>query len=181
MKCRILMITVTLILTLGLLTACDPNSTPNQTEETKTDGVDIDWTMYGTYLNTEGTLNKPVDLLLKGVITNRDIRADSLELYLSFSDGFDYEIFRDSGVFSSHNQAAGQLPHLYVVQTLSYKKSSHSSVMCYFALSEEKEYFIATFEDAPSRFFVASTNPGTDPQELLDYFADFIEAYSFKN
>ena len=52
-------------------------------------------------------------------------------------------------------------------------------IIKYFALCPEQEYFIFHANDDPTRYLVASKDPNTTPQEILDYFQDYMDTFKF--
>ena len=65
----------------------------------------------------------------------------------------------------------------WVTTDTAYNKNTNDMVIQQFALCPEREYFIFHANDDPTKYLLASTDPNTTSQEILDYFQDYIDTF----
>ena len=136
----------------------------------------IDWQLYGAWISQEGEVGEPVEFTISGDLKLEKTETDSMQLDITFPHSFPYS-YNGRTEFTSESRKYFSLP--YCVSTrYAFNQISGEPVFSYLALCPEKEYVIFCWEDHGDSFVIASTDPETDYQEILDYFEAFFEKYN---
>jgi hypothetical protein len=146
----------------------------------------IDYQMYGVWVNPHSTGEKEVEFSVKGRVLKT---KDGAYLDVDFAmpedfpvrlEGYNYDNgFKDVFYVMDIDQLPGY-PYYWGPLMFVYGNEKNSPVGLNIALSTDMGYFILMFEEDPERCLVASTDPETDPQEILSYFDKFIQRHSYK-
>jgi len=141
----------------------------------------IDYQMYGVYVETDGTVGSSVDFSIKGRAFANIEKYRFLELEFQMPTSFPYSLRGSTchpwGYENSFSDIGAGYFSYWVTTGYAYNKYTNDTVIKYFALCPEREYFIFHTNDDPTRYLVASTDPNTTPQEILGYFQDYIDTF----
>ena len=143
----------------------------------------IDWTMYGTLVDSEGHSISTTEFTIKGSF--HDIGDDEHELILSilFPDTFQYMYDREyepSSTYCSFIPKHYGLQY-FIVDGFSYNRTTNKSIKSSYALCHKNEYAIFRWNDGTDCWLVASTDPNTDPHVILQYFQFYQQLYPSVN
>lgn len=138
--------------------------------------IQIDWTMYGTWVTAEAVTVQKVDFSIAGTVTENRDGVDVLDVNIDFPDSFNYGFEGRHDPYTSQSGKKFGLEY-YVCATYCYDRNLNVGVFSYFALSTEREFAIFYWENYPTHFLVASKDPNADPAEILSYFQECIEKY----
>lgn len=140
----------------------------------------VDYQMQGFYVDEDGNVGEKTDFTVKGRVFDNSEKHTFLELDFAMPTSFPYSLkgatchpWGYEDCFS--DQGYGFFSY-WVVTGYTYNRQSgvdHATFM-HFALCPEQEYFLFRASDVPDKYFVASTDPNTTAQEILDYFDSFI-------
>lgn len=136
---------------------------------------EISYDLYGAWITAAGEVQKAVDFRISGQVDMEASGEDSMTLDISFPDTFPYS-YTEKTEFVSQSRKYLGLPYC-VSSAFSFRRYSGDPVSSHFVLCPEKEYVLFYWEAQPDRFLVASTDPDTNPQEILTYFDAFTEKY----
>ena len=150
---------------------------PSELSPSENGGKPISWDLNGTFVLSDGTTDA-VNFTVDGYAYDTQGRIDVLDIAFAFPDSFRYMLSPSSLAFTSVNQNNNDLPHLMIFSTAVFDKQTHSYAFTYFAFDLEKKYVAAMFESLPDCYLVASADPSADYNDLLEYFADFMESYA---
>lgn len=135
----------------------------------------IDWSLHGAWITAAGEVQKAVDFRISGQVDMEASGEDSMTLDISFPDTFPYS-YTEKTEFVSQSRKYLGLSYC-VSSAFSFRRYSGDPVSSHFVLCPEKEYVLFYWEAQPDRFLVASTDPDTNPQEILTYFDAFTEKF----
>lgn len=180
-------ITLYLVLILALtvvLGGCANAGLGNTTESTTLQTTDpatvpdsrIDWTMYGYMVSPGEEPISTTDLSVSGTVTYGETGTDVLKLDIAFPQTARYRYDGPTAYYSQSRDIWGL--GYFVCASYSYDSSANASVFSCFAVSLDKEYVIFNWEDGQDLYLVASTDPETDPHDILAYFQIFREKYA---
>lgn len=136
----------------------------------------IDWTMYGYMVSPGEEPISTTDLSVSGTVTYGETGTDVLELDIAFPQTARYRYDGPTAYYSQSRDIWGL--GYFVCASYSYDSSANASVFSCFAVSLDKEYVIFNWEDGQDLYLVASTDPETDPHDILAYFQIFREKYA---
>ena len=136
---------------------------------------DIDWTLHGVWINEKLEVLKTVDFTISGNLDLTATGEDSMTLDISFPDSVPYN-YTEKTEFVSHSRKYFGLPYC-VSTSYSFRRLSGDPVISYFVLCPEKEYVLFYWKAQPDRYLVASTDPETDPAQIVTYFEASFEKY----
>ena len=174
------------ILLLVLLCGCSyyPPSVP--TNGGQSDPFGIDWVMHGIVVDSDGNKANYVHYLLddfsvSGTVEPEEDNCAEMSLRIVLPDSFQYMFEKEnepdaSTEYYSNNRKYTDEPY-YVVYGFSYDQRGNKSVPIVIGLSLENEYMIFNWEEGEDLYLVASTDPETDPNDILQYFQVFRETY----
>lgn len=156
-------------------------------EETKSTVIvkEFDWTMNASVLNTGGEVLKTFPLTIDGPIVKVG-EAIHLDFLIHVPDaaapeiGWKYEAL-DEGYKRPMPWMLESKDYVWFDYCFNYIFSKYEHVL--FALSVEKEYLIAYWNDGEEYMLVASTDSNATVDEIREYFSYFIDKYatSFSN
>ena len=149
-------------------------------------GNTVDWTMHGVVVNSQGEVNKYTEyqvgqFTVSGSIHDEADKIATMKLRIIMTENFRY-MFDNAGhpndrtKYISMNRKYTDEPY-YVFSHFTYDRFANESTFAYMALDQEKEFMIFNWDDDKDLYLVASTDPDTDPNEILAYFQKFIEDY----
>ena len=150
---------------------------PTEPEETWPKEISVDWAMHGAWMVMEGTYRESVDMTIRGTITDNKEGDDKLAIAVTMPERFRYRLDVIPIDFNCLNQPYKDVPHLFVAHVYGYDKRANEGDFCTFALCAQTRRAIFLFEKMPQYCLVVSADPGDDPQEILEYFLDFISIY----
>lgn len=96
-----------------------------------------------------------------------------LELSFVFPNNFPYKVQQ---LFSTSTPHTEHLPY-YVLMGYCYSILDNDSIFVQCAYDKEASLLIINWGDDNNKYLVASTDPSTPPQEIMDYFQDFLNEY----
>lgn len=173
--------TVTIIFTLLSIFLC--GCTSNQlldpsTEPTAPVMTNIDLLLEGFVINADGKALKPVTVTIQGTRTDNADGYDELELDIAFSDNYRYVIGHLPTVSYSSNSQYILLDY-DVCMGYGYDGVTETARAVVFALCTERQYLILEWEGVDDEYLVASADPDTAPAEIIEYFQEYLEVFSF--
>lgn len=137
--------------------------------------ADINWPMYGLWVTRDGQPQEEMQFSIIGSVQQNQDASDKLSLNIIFPDECAYSYDSSVDFVSSSRQ------HLdveyYVCPGYCFNERTAELVWSFLALSEETGFAIFYMEDNPDSYLVASLDPDTDPQVILEYFQAFFEVY----
>lgn len=135
----------------------------------------VDWTMHGTWITAAGEPGETVEFSVKGKVKDYSEKDDTLNLDIAFPDSFPYRDNTRDFTDISMIWRYWDVPY-FACRGYSYDVQANAGTIRCYALSLEEEYMIFCWPDS-DRLMVASTDPETDPQEIMEYFKVFLEMY----
>lgn len=195
-KKTVFLFVLCLLLIISAITGCDteheptnpypdttpsitPDTTPStspETHPTDPNATYIDLSLYGTWISPDNEViqSDAVSITVDGTIARNEYDQNIVECQIAFSsDTFEHTCGSATNIADDFETA----PYFVCPYQL-YSNTSQSQVIPYFALSLEHGYAIFAKADDLGNYLIASKDPETDPQEILDYFQDFIEEYT---
>lgn len=146
----------------------------------------VDWVMHGVVVNTNGEVNQKTEYQIgqftfSASVQDHEDKTATLNTRIVATDKFRY-------FFNSSNNPTDHTEHLstnrkyfdhpyYVYSEFQYDTVGNTSIRADIAIDFEKEYMIINWHDDQDLYLVASTDPNTDPQEILAHFEGFIAEY----
>lgn len=141
----------------------------------------IDYQMHGFYVDSEGNASGSVDFSVKGRVFTNIKKTNFLQLEFQMPMSFPYSLrgstVQPEGYENCYIDHGGDYFSYWVTADYAYNKFTNSGDFLAFALCPEQEYFMLRFVDEPSKYLLASTDPNTTPQEILDYFQKYIDTF----
>ena len=138
----------------------------------------INYQMHGFYVDQDGNVSGSEDFTVKGRALSTIKKRTYLELDFQMPVTFPYYIQGASidsvGIYGFIKIGSGYFPYWITTDFTYNKHTPNNPGIMKFALCPEQEYFLFRASDAPDKYFVASTDPNTTAQEILDYFDSFI-------
>lgn len=138
--------------------------------------TETNWEMNGMFVRADGAVEE-MNISVTGNIYTAENENVKLDIEIQGAE-FPYLFSKPDAGYSSSNQKNNDLPHLVICPTYAYNKQTNQSTRTFFTLSMEEEYFIVLFADMPDCYYVAATDENVTHEQLLEYFADYIDAYS---
>lgn len=143
----------------------------------------IDYQMHGIYVNQDGTVGEKHDFTIKGRAFANIKKTTFLQLEFQMPMNFPYSLrgatVQPEGYENCYIDHGGEYFSYWVTTDTAYNKNTNDMVIQQFALCPEQEYFVFHANDDPTRYLVASADPNTTSQEILDYFQDYIDTFRF--
>ena len=153
----------------------------------ETEKHSFDWTMYGIVVDSVGN---PVnyahyyleDFSVSCTIDPQKDNSAEMTLRIVLPESFQYMFEKASEPdatteYYSNNRKFTDEPY-YVMHSYSYDRRANESVFTNIGLCTQKEYMIFNWEDGEDLYLVASTDPNTEPNDILQYFRIFREMYA---
>lgn len=141
----------------------------------------IDYQMYGFYVEPDGTVGSAVDFSIKGRAFDNIEKYTFLEIDFQMPENFPYSLCGATchpwGYEDCFVDQGGRYFSYWTVAAHAYNKSTNDFDLLYFALCPEQKYFMLDFSDEPGKYLLASTDPNTTAQEILDYFEKYIRSF----
>ena len=135
----------------------------------------LNWQFRGTWISADGTTSSAAAGSISGTVQLGDTGEDTLDLNITFTEGCNYQ-YTNPTSYSSESRKYLKVPYC-VCPYYSYSKDKNDSVFSYIGISLDKEYVIFHWEDQKDLYLVASTDPDTDPKDILSYFEVFVQTY----
>ena len=151
------------------------NKIPVSLTEPNSDANRINWNLDGTWISADGTASSTATGSIFGNVQLGDTGEDTLDLNITFTEGCNYQ-YTNPTSYSSESRKYLKVPYC-VCPLYSYSKDKNASVFSYIGISLDKEYVIFHWEDQKDLYLVASTDPDTDPKDILSYFEVFVQTY----
>ena len=148
---------------------------PVSLTEPNSDANRINWSLDGTWISADGTASSTASGSIFGTVQLGDTGEDTLDLNITFTEGCNYQYINPTS-YSSESRKYLKVPYC-VCPLYSYSKGKNDSVFSYIGISLDKEYVIFHWEDKEDLYLVASTDPDTDPKDILSYFEVFVQTY----
>ena len=136
----------------------------------------IDWTMTGAMVSGNGEVLRSCNLSITGDVTLGKNGEDQLDLNIRFPKLFEYW-YDGPAVYTSQSRRYFNTPYP-VCSSYAYNRDTNDPDYSVFALCPEKEYVIFNWDDGKDQYLVASTDPNVSPQEILSYFATYMEKFN---
>lgn len=143
----------------------------------------IDYQMHGCYVNPDGTVGEKLDFSIKGRAFANIEKYRFLEIDFLMPTSYSYSLIGATCQPWGYedcfgDEGSGYFPY-WVTSGYTYNNATNDMVFMHFALCPQREYFIFRASDDPTKYLVASADSSTTPQEILDYFQDFIDTFKF--
>lgn len=139
---------------------------------------DIDWELYGAWISENGQVGEPVSFSISGKIPAEDApEREPLETEFSITWPEDFPYMdNENSLFSANSCADTENSAIRRIMCygFSYVSTSNQSVSEAFALCPEKEWVIFSWGNQEGVYLVASTDPNTDPAEILEFYNDWF-------
>lgn len=144
--------------------------------------TDVDWELYGTWICEDETITDQIIFSVSGMLPKATIEDEpcNLSLDFRFPEDFRYAIStsnsRKPGIpaFARISNRSPQFLY-FEASCSSYDKNENIPIPVSFLICEEKGFIVINWYGRESNYFVASTNPETDPMEVYDFFRLFRE------
>ena len=159
------------ILSNGTNKPSDINSAPSQNAS---DTINV--VANGTFVYQNGTTD-PVSIYIFGTIDDTPDDLDDLDVTIDFPETFPYRFSSSINSSSSIIEKHNDLPHLLICGSYAYNKWTNSSEQIWFAFDLEENCYIFLFKNRRDCYLVASQDTCQTHEQLVEHFADFIEAY----
>ena len=140
----------------------------------------INWQMHGYFVSADGT-SEPLDISIQGILHRQENTVDKLEnLVISYPDQFAYGGHQLTGSEPVPNlkQEVDLFPNnpdLFYSPSTAYHKQTETMSKEDWSICFDKGFYISLFENEPECYLVASNDKNISPEEIVEYFADFIE------
>lgn len=128
--------------------------------------------------NIKNHLKKNINVTIRGTRTDNAEGYDELELDITFSDNYRYVIGHLPTVSYSSDRDYILLDY-DVCMGFGYDGVSEITRAMHFAMCTDREYLILEWEGVDNEFLVASANPDTTPAEIMEYFREYLDVFSF--
>ena len=143
-------------------------------------------TMHGVVVNSQGEVNQYTEyqvgqFTVSGSIHEETDKTATMKLRIIMPENFRY-MFNTADhpsertKYISTNRKYFDDPY-YVFSHFVNDRFATGATVAYMALDQEKEFIIINWYVDQDLYLVASTDPITDPKEILTYFEAFIEEY----
>lgn len=150
-------------------------------------GNTVDWTMHGVVVNSQGEVNQYTEyqvgqFTVSGSIHDEADKTATMKLRIIMTENFRYMFDNadqpgDRTEYHSMNRKYTDEPY-YVFSHFIYDRFANESTIAYMGLDLEKEFMIFSWDDDKDLYLVASTDPDTDPRDILAYFEAFRVSYA---
>ena len=172
--------TLSVLLALAvLLSACA--GTPEPTPTTPAT-ANIDLVLTGMVVDADGNiknhLKKNINVTIRGTRIDNAEGYDELELDMTFSDNYRYVIGQFPTISISSDSDYILLDY-DVCPGFGYDGVAEITRAMQFAMCTDREYLILEWEGVDNEFLVASADPDTTPTEIIEYFREYLELFSF--
>lgn len=151
-------------------------------EATEPTVQNIDLNLTGMVVDADGNiknhLQKNVNVTIQGTRTDNAEGYDELELDIAFSDNYRYVIGHLPTISASSDSKYILLDY-DVCYGIGYDEVAATSRPVMFAMSTDREYLILEWEGDEGEYLVASADPDTTPAEIMEYFREYLEVFSF--
>ena len=146
----------------------------------------INWQMNAWFVSADDR-RVTMNITIQGILHDNGDSPDKLEdLIITYPDEFSYAGHRYKGTdpISNLNQEFNVFPRqpdLFYSAAIAYHKQTETMSTENWAICFDKGFYISLFECEPNCYLVASTSNETEPEEIIEYFADFIDTFSRKH
>lgn len=135
----------------------------------------LNWQFHGTWISADGTISQTASGSISGTVHLGETGEDLLDLNITFTEDCNYQ-YTNPTSYSSESRKYLRVPYC-VCPSYSYNADRNDSVFSYIGIGLDKEYVIFHWEDKKDLYLVASTDPDTDPKDILSYFEVFVQTY----
>lgn len=134
--------------------------------------------MNGTLVTADGQVQDTLEVAIVGKIHKDPEERDILTLDITLPDDFPYSFKgRDIPKFYSASDGIAEFPY-YVCSGFTYNKSKNTSILCNFALDEDKGWAIFLWPDNPEQYLVCSTATDVNAEEIIAHFQAYLDLHS---
>lgn len=139
---------------------------------------EINWELHGVWISENGQVGEPVHFSISGKIPAEDVpEGEPLETEFSFTwpENFPYMTKETNSCVAYPYTASKNSPLRRIMcSCFAYVPSSDLTIVETFALCPDKEWVIINWNDQEDVYLVASTDPNTDPTEILEFYNDWF-------
>lgn len=137
------------------------------------DTQNVNWQMQGCLVTSDGTVSKTLPVSVTGKISSNRNGDTDLKLSFGLPEDFQFSILQEEFVCYSNTV---ELLSYYAFSGYGDNKDTEQYMdsSAQIALDADQECIVIAWSDAPGQYLVASTNPNTDPQQVLDHFQLFL-------
>lgn len=133
---------------------------------------DVSWQMYGTLITEDGIVDKKMDFSVAGTLIDHHEPGEYDRFGIDALFPEDFRYYLDRNLDKCWNNLSN--PRIWGSLNHSYDKELYMYVATMYAFDLDKEYFILQGYQN-DLLLVGSTDPDTDPAEILEHFSEFIE------
>lgn len=166
---RILLCFVLICAVIIGISGCTQEEIPDDTPKKK----HIDWSVYGTWVTNDGVAEKSFSYTLSATFPAKFVngKITVIDFDIVWPESFPYRISQPQAfavaAFSSF--ADDQQTFIKCDSTVYKAANNHSYTLC-LIICPEIESVLMTFGDNSDCYFVGSTDPEADPNEILKHF-----------
>lgn len=175
MRSQINVIAAVAVLLCCILSGCaDEPAVPN----TDNIALELEGCVVDAAGNVKDQQKNNVHITISGTRTDHAEGYDELELDITFSDNYRYVIGHLPTVSYSSDREYILLDY-DVCMGIGYDGITTENRAVMFAMCTEREYLILEWQGDEDEYLVASADPDTTPTEIMAYFREYLEEFSF--
>ena len=139
---------------------------------------ELNWNLTGTWITVDGEIGEAVPFSIEGKLVTEGIeigKPQIVDFRIQWSEDFPYQNGKYEPYAAYPFSEQNDTDFLWFwCSGFAYDPKKNTPVVAVFTLSLEKGYSVMTWPYDDSRYLVASTDPETNPQEILNWYFSHV-------